>query len=965
MGKSFIRSAAVSACLALGSGLAEAQNAQIIGSIKDQSGAVIPGATLSARNQGTGLVRLSVTNEAGDYRLVALPPGVYTITAELLGFTTETRSDVRLVIDQTAVISFTMRPAALEETITVTGESPIVDTTRSDVATNVSTMQIQELPVASRRWIDLALLVPGVSQDNIRAQYWRGNVNVGAGAREYSNAYLVDGVDNRWAEMGEARQNFAMDSIQEFKVVTSTFKAEYGLATGGLVSVVSKSGTNDLRGSGFIFYRDDSLTAREHFQKEKPAYSRYQYGGSVGGPIVRDRTHFFFAYERTDEDVYLTLSTRGVWPEYDGTYVSNQWRWNYTAKVDHQLSSRQSLFVRFAQELDLNPIPTTGGTTAPSASFDLGTPRHSLVAAHTWVMSDRKLNDLRFQLGFSKYQLAPGLTAGHWKAGDFGPDREKLMTPELRYPSLSIGSANSQMGPERRWQIKDDFSYLIPDWGGTHQLKMGVDYNYITFQADGTSGWRGTWIFPKDEVYNPNDRSTWPTQYRSSLPRYGDVPVHWFSAYAQDDWEPASGLVFNLGLRWDLQRGVFNEDLTDRLRRVEKALGPGFGYPLPIPFHDTDPISGSPFSERGDWNNFGSRVGFAWDPTRQGDTSLHAAYGMFYDNIRTLTTDFGEIQWPQAKSIVIRNPSYPDPFQGRSRDEFLSTAPPNITVLSNDFVNPYAHQFNVGLTQQLARNLAVTVDFTAVNRYSDRDQVDVNLPDQVTGQFTWPQFGRVTYSQSTADNTYKALLVKVEKRLSDNYQFLASYTLSQAKDSSVVNSLGDVYGYTRVDSYGSADRRHRLVVSGIVRLPHDMQISAIGDFRSSLSFNPRTSNDLNRDGYTGDLPPGVLPQSGCRSRSVDAVNAFRVDRGLPAVSEGDIDCPGFSNLDVRFSKFFRIKSSQRLEFIAQLFNVFNHANFGSPSSNPASAIFGQVTQLLPFTLNAPSRQVELAVRYHF
>src|SRR5437764_6644571 len=271
---------------AAGASSAYAQNAQITGVIKDSTGAVIPGVAVTAKNQATGLLRNEVSDGSGSYRLPSLPPGAYSVTAEIQGFSGEVRPDIVLVIDQTAIINFTLKPATVSETVTVTGESPIVDVTRSDVSTSVSTQQIQDLPVASRRWIDLAMLTPGTSQDNIRGQFYRGNVNVGAGGREYSNAFVVDGVNNTWAEMGEPRQNFAMDAIQEFKVSTSTYKAEYGLATGGLVAVVTKSGTNQLHGSGLLFLRDASITAKEFFQTTKPDYRRYQYGGTVGGPIV-------------------------------------------------------------------------------------------------------------------------------------------------------------------------------------------------------------------------------------------------------------------------------------------------------------------------------------------------------------------------------------------------------------------------------------------------------------------------------------------------------------------------------------------------------------------------------------------------------------------------------------------------------------------------------------------------------
>ena len=275
--RTWIRSVAVLVLLAASVGTAYAQNAQFTGTLKDASGGVLPGVTVTAKNQDTGLIRTAVTDGVGRYRLPALPPGTYTVTAELAGFATETRSDIGLVIDQTSAIDLILKPATLSEAVTVMGETQIVDTTASAVSTSVSNQQIQNLPVASRRWIDLAMLTPGTSQDNIRGFFYRGNVNVGGGAREYSNGFIVDGVNNTWAEMGEPRQNFAMDSIREFKVSTSNYKAEYGLATGGLVTVVSKSGTNQMHGSGLLFVRDDSLTARTVFESKRPDFKRYQY----------------------------------------------------------------------------------------------------------------------------------------------------------------------------------------------------------------------------------------------------------------------------------------------------------------------------------------------------------------------------------------------------------------------------------------------------------------------------------------------------------------------------------------------------------------------------------------------------------------------------------------------------------------------------------------------------------------
>src|SRR5438093_855824 len=358
-----------------------------------------------------------------------------------------------LIIEQDAVINFTLKPAAVAEAVTVTGESPIVDTTKSDVSTSVSTQQIQDLPVASRRWIDLAMLTPGTSQDNIRGFFYRGNVNVGAGGREYSNGFVVDGVNNTWAEMGEPRQNFAMDALQEFKVSTSTYKA----------------------------------------------------------------------------------------------------------KRDHQRAQGQSLFFRYGAEAEYRPIITAGGTTAVSNSFDFAVPRKSAVVGHTWVISPRALNDARFQYAYAKYEVAPPYSHGDWEPADFTA-RLPLCTPVFNYPSISVGGCgNAQMGPESRWQVKDDFSYLMHAWGGSHQWKMGVDFSSIPFEGDNTGSPLGNWTFPKDAPYNVNDPTTYPTQYTNSLPTYANIPTKTFAGYIQDDWQARSGLTFNLGVRYDLQKGSFNE----------------------------------------------------------------------------------------------------------------------------------------------------------------------------------------------------------------------------------------------------------------------------------------------------------------------------------------------------------------------------------------------------------------------
>jgi hypothetical protein len=649
------------------------------------------------------------------------------------------------------------------------------------------------------------------------------------------------------------------------------------------------------------------------------------------------------------------VNAGGRFPQYEGTFLSDQYRWTYSAKVDHQISSTQNLFARVSQEVEYRPIITAGGRVHPTNSFDFAVPRDSYVAGHTWIMSPRIINEVRVQYAYAKYEVAPPYSHGSWEPGDFGTDRSSYCTAVFNYPSLGLGGCgNSQMGPEKRWQFKDDLGWMM-ELGGSHQWKAGVDLSVISFRGDNMGSPLGSWTFPRDAEYNAADPSTFPTQWVSTLPTYGEIPVKHFATYVQDDWQIAPSLTLNLGLRYDIQFGSYNEDLDDLLGRIGEQLGPSFAtFPLPIPFHEGA-------DQRGDGNNFGPRVGMAWDATGDGRTNVHAGYGLFYDNMRTLQ-NFGELTWPQSRQIIISNPSFPDPLQGRSRDQFVSTAPPNITVMDNANVSAYAHQISTGVSRMVGRDFGVTADVIVVNRKSDRDTVDLNLPDRVSRVRAYPQFARVNYWQPTADNNYRALLLKFERRYSGRYQYLASYTLSKSEDDSFQNVYGDRYGFFKEVYPGQADRRHRLVVSGIVRLPWELQVSAIGDFRSSLPMNPTSGIDINNDGYAIDIPGGVTRFSGCRDMNLSAINTFRQSRNLAAVNE--IACPGFANIDIRLAKSFALGATQDLEVIAQLFNIANRANYNIPSNNITAATFGQATSLLP-NINAPSRQVEFAVRYRF
>jgi hypothetical protein len=923
-----------------------AQNTGLIeGVVTDESHAALPGVTITLKNVETGTERTAVTDGEGRYRLPALPPGTYTLRAELQGFATEERRNVVLTIGLAVRHDFTLKIQTLSESVTVVAASPVVDVTKAEVAGVVTQMQIQTLPINTRQYLNLALLMPGTSQDAVRVFY--NNVNIGAGGTFYSNGFVADGVTNTWAEQGEPRQNFPQDAIREFKVNTTQFKAEYGLATGGLVSVVTRSGTNDIHGNVFEYFRHRSLNARNYFERTKPDFKRHQFGGSLGGPVVRDRTHYFAAVERTMTDEFFTVSTGrpDLYGAVEGTFPQPRRVTLGSLRIDHAVSQLQSLFVRYAHEDERTVCAgsSCGGRNAANAGFDMEIPRRAAVIGHTWILSDRLLTDFRFQYAFAAYQIAPTGKAIFKKVGQYPPERvgPDRIQRRLTFPSLIYGGNYEALGPEKRWQVKYATAWHVPDWGGSHDWKFGVDYSYIWFADDSQVNLNGTYQFGTDQYFNPNDPASVANLKNPILftmvfpPNYVPLPTHHYAWFVQDDWKPSAKLTLNLGLRYDRQIGSFNENIdTSR-------------FPIPIPFIDT--------SVRGDKNNFGPRVGLAYDVRGTGRTVVRGGYGLYYDNIRTLQNQYEWLNM-QRYEVRITNPAYPDPFLGGDPSRFVSTAPPNIQILSNRFVNPYSHQTNLGVTQQLTDDLAVHVDAVYTRVLRDRKTRNINLADPVTRQRPYPQFGRIDLEESVSKAKYRALYVRLDKQFSRRHQFLVSYSLTKSEDNAPAARFTDQANYGLDWGPANAERRHSLVASGIVTLPWEVQLAAVWTVRSSLPFSAVAGRDINGDGFVTDYVPGTTRNQGNRNLDLEKVNAWRAAFGLPPVSADNIDSTRFDSLDVRASKAIAVGSERRLELSVQVFNVLNTVNLSALQTNALASTFGRASRA------SAGRQAELAVR---
>ena len=804
-----------------------AQYGQIEGQVIDATGAVLPGATVTAVNEGTGVPRSSVSDAGGDYRLPGLQPGTYTVTAALTGFQTVQTTGVILTIQQTIVMDQSLSLAQVEETVTVTGDGAAARHAafghldigfRSADPGSPGGLPPLGGPRAAHSGDepgrDPRLLLPRQREHGRRGPLLRERLHRGRGEQHL-------GRDGRGApELPDGRHRRVPGHHQQLQGgVRARHRRPHDRG--------DEVGHQQLRGKRLLVLprqivdRAD-LPAEgipENASFEKPAYRRHQWGGSFGGPIVEDRTHFFFAYERTIEELFYDINTGGVHPQFEGSFPKDEWRYMWLGRLNHQLSEDHSVWLRIAWENEYRPNLTAGGSRIDG--FDFAVPRNAEVLGITSVTGANSLNEFRFQRAFSKYEVSEAFSHGSWDPGDFNAERLALCEQDIRRPTLRMGSCNDQMGPETRWQFKDDFTWFTQGMGGDHQVKFGVDYNWIDFAADSVGGYSGRFNFDTDEPFDPNNPDTHPIQYTQRQPVFDRVPVHHFSIYTQDDWT-SERLTLNLGLRYDLQVGPMNEDIGD------------IQFPLPIPWHEGA-------DARGDKNNFGPRIGFVYDLSRDntGRTTVKGGYGKFFENIRTLT-NFGERWWHQGQSIVINNPDFLDPLGGRSREEYLSSAPPNITVLDNDYEQPYAHHFNLGVAHQFRDDMALSLDLTRVATRADA-QRNINLNYAVDGVRPWSQFRNVNATYSLLDHDYQAFYAKFEKRYAGGWQFLVSYTLAKSDTTEFWTRNVDPSGwdsrfpgYTRVTHPGGTDRRHRLVSSAILVLPGDIRVSAILDYRSPL-----------------------------------------------------------------------------------------------------------------------------------
>ncbi|MCC6860086.1 MAG: TonB-dependent receptor [Bryobacterales bacterium] len=907
----------------------------IQGTISDPSGAVIPNARVVLKAVETGVQRTVATDEQGRYTAPLLEVGGYEITVSAAGFATGVAKGYNLTLGQTLLANLTLSVAATGETITISEEAPIVETSRTEASTLVNLRSVESLPLNGRRFLDLAFLTPGVAQEPERRQISF------AGQRGVNNNINIDGADFNQpffgGQRGGERTNDAyvvsQEAIREFQVVRAGFAPEFGRSTGGVVNVITRSGTNQFHGGAFYFLRHKEFAPRDAFG-DLVAPTRQQFGGSLGGPIRKDKTFFFTVYDQQAQNQPLTIrfnSTAGLPQEYlakQGIFKSTNDVHTYLAKIDHQLTDGTRLTGRYNYSRNYAENGTFTGVQTGVIENN-GTERdrtHTAVFNVNTVISPSLLNEGRFQYS---YEERPRVNNG--EAMDF----VSKVGPQVQITGCCyFGGVSYLPVPmyDYRTQVADNVSYIK----GGHTLKMGFDWNRSFVKQQFRGNWRGVYIFNNIQnflnVVNKAPGAV-PDQFRAFFGTGAfAVSQHDIAGFVQDSWRVSGRVTLTGGLRY------------------EAGFNPQPGQPNPL-LPESAEVPNTTM-----WQ---PRLGLSWDVFGKGKTVVRASTGMFYARTPMLLLNqafnsngnssvgssftLNPTQIRQAQTIhpEFVFPFVPDTSKAENASYFTAAGiaglKPDVSFFAPDFRNPRSITFTGGVEQAIGQSFAVGFDWVHVNTVHLERIRDVNLNPPVVGADSSappqqrpiynvsarpnPNFNIMRSQQSSARANYDGYTFYLNKRFARRYQFMSSYTLAynHDDDSNERNYAGityaDAYNLKQEYSWSRIDIRHRWVFSGSYDLPWNFQVSGILSAYSGTPFSPFTGVDSNRDSQFTDRP--II------NGSMLARNSFRnTGRFYP---------------DMRVTKRFNINERHWVTLAFDLFNFVNRDNLSySVSTNESS-----------------------------
>ena len=912
---------------------AQSTFATVSGLITDTQRAALRDVPIRAENAETGLVRQTVSDASGGYRLAGLPVGTYVIVAEQQGFQPATRR-VTLNVGRNVRLDVTLELVGRVETVTVTATAPIISTRSSTVGEVVDVARVQAFPLNGRQLANLAVTVAGVgigyhSEITKSAQY---SPQISGGNGRNIN-YVVDGGDNNDDTVGGLLQNFPLEAVQEFTVLTQRFDSEYGRSNGGVLNVVTRSGTNQRHGSWFTLARDEAMNARTFTEKlngaDKQGYQRYQFGGGIGGPIVLNRTHYFAAYERTHQDTKQVVNTQGVFPAEDGIFDLSVREHLFTAKVTTTLGPRHYVALRYGR----NHITQPSGAApniAPSAWATSTNSFHSLNLNHNWVAGASLLNESMVQ--FSSFDNnTPASSSG----------------PAYAFPNLVRGGTNAT-APQRteqiKWQFRDDVSWTTTAGVGvSHDLRGGVNWIHEprlrVFAGGGT---QGLYTMAENTLAGP----VMDVQVYGNNPT-SNFPLEQFGVYMQDDWRVTDRLTLNLGVRWDYVHGFpLDQSGSANFQAMQQAGAEGrFAGTL------LDEFGQAP---RNDLDNVQPRLGAVFDLFGDGRDVIRGGWGVYTDfgyiASNMLTASFesnnaGIVFWVNDPTGIRKADGTffraGDPLSTiEFRNMVTNGIAPTGEVVSPLLEQPYSRQTSVGWSHQLNASTVLSADYVRVDgrdlNMRVRPNVRVDGVRLLAGINIFPPNSTAFRTAlSKGSSRYDGLILSFRRRLSDGVDASASYTIATATSDvgtaydeiaqNLIQDIRDPFGNAQQGPSVRTDSRHMITISGIVRTRWDVQVAPIFHYRSALPVFTFDGRDLNGDGNFNDRTPVAYRYTG-----IDANNlaTFEEDGSC-----GTVNCSrraGFSQLNLRVSKPFAIGHVQ-IEAIGEIFNLFN-------AKNPALAL---------------------------
>jgi hypothetical protein len=973
------------------------------GRVFDASGAVLPGALIRVQDRSTGFDASIHTDSDGRYYVAAIPAGTYSVTAEATGFRVERIEALSVDVGRRLVRDFHLAVGEATETVVVRAEVPLVDRVTAAVGHVVTAETVQEIPLNGRHFIDLGLLVAGSvapSQTGFSSRPIRGLGALAfntAGNREEAVGFMVNGVSTNNLTFGSLIFEPPLTSVQEFKVHNSTFGAEYGHVSGAIVNLVTRSGTDEFRGEGFEFFRNDALDARNFFElasDEPLPFNRNQFGGSLGGPLRRGRTFFVASYEGLRQRQALNMNSlvlsdeqragatnpviqqliplipRANYFDADGTprfvgsapAVADTDRWTIDVRHNAWTGGRIHLFYGAQRLRSREPsflgssIPGFGSVSRPLTNV--------LTVGVTHVFGAALLNEARV----GRTHLTGGtFPAAALNPSDFGIGNG--VTRPIGLPQMIVAGDLNFGGPGLLPQGRFDTSYVFVDTfsraSGRHFLKFGGEYRHFVNEnfAEGT----GILNFPTVDAFLAGTANAFTITLGE---RRSNIDQRASALFVEDSVNIRDNVTLELGMRYEWH--VTPTERNDRFVVFDANSASLLRVGV-----DLDEI----YAQNN--VNFEPRVGVAWTVASDGRTVVRVAYARAVDQPGTTAVRDTAGNPPFAAPLTATGSIPLDGAIDTTRPAGLAPA-----TVDPRFRNASVQSWNANVQRQLARQLAVTVGYAGSRGRDLRISRNINQP--VNGARPFPALassspiragaplGNITQVESSGFSSYHAAWVAFTKRLSGGLQIDTSYTWSRSLDTNSLNSSGFAVqnGYDIPSEYGLSDfgARHRFVFSAIYALPftghvltRGWQIATIVQSQSGNPVNIVTSNS-SLNGVPNTVRPdvtGPIRIVGSVDQWFDTSVFVAVDR-FGNLGRNVVIGPPFHNTDLSLIRNMRPGGRLGLQFRVDVFDLFNQPNFGPPGNIVGSPTFGKITRTrLPTGEAGSSRQIQLAARLSF